>query len=248
MVYSDIYYLIHITNKDPTTFKSIRAKSCNDIDNDQFPGAYFTLVTKDNIETESYFPGEYCCIFSKKLLLQKNYHVNIVDNNGVITENNTYYPWNLNRAVERIKHNALHSMSMYERMNEVVFHDSVDMKYCCKIVKIVGSTMSEFIKFHEKGGLPGNLPHRAMTNAHPPDTTKLPFYCYTRDTPYFGTIRIPASSFRWYKMMARVAGINDASDCRTKAHCIEQINERRKQLCKHREKQQIDILKEYTMK
>lgn len=246
MALTDIYYLIHITDKDPTTFERLLSKPCNEPDNGQFPGVYFTLITKDNIDTESYFPGKYCCIFSKKLLLQKNYHINIVDNNGVITEKNTYYPWNITRAVERINHNAQHSTSMYERMNEVVFHDSVDMKYCCKIIT-ESSNLSELLKFYKKGGIPGHLPRRAMTTAEPPDMTKLPFYCYTRDTPYFGTIRVPNSSLRWYKMMTRVAGIDD-SRCKTKVACIEEINKRRKSLCKNRDKQNIEILKEYTMK
>ena len=97
----DIYYLIHTTNN----YKDWSELQTSSIDNwdDQFPGVYLTLITKYNIDSERLFPGKYVLIFSYELLKQKNYHINIRDYNGYITETNTYYPWNLNNAVQEIK-------------------------------------------------------------------------------------------------------------------------------------------------
>ena len=36
-------------------------------------------------------------------LLQKNYHINFQDYNGIITEKNTYFPWNLDKFTKKIK-------------------------------------------------------------------------------------------------------------------------------------------------
>lgn len=115
----------------------------------QFPGVYFTLITKDNLLTEELLTKSYCLIFSKNLLKQRNYHVNETDNNGFITENNTYFPWNLKEAVEEIKKNSLISSSEtginYRLMNEVIFHNPVPMEYCC--MEIDRSSISCLLEF-----------------------------------------------------------------------------------------------------
>ena len=129
----DIYYLIHTTNN----YKDWSELQTSSIDNwhDQFPGVYLTLITKYNIDSERLFPGKYILIFSYELLKQKNYHINIRDYNGNITETNTYYPWNLNRAVQEIKNIQNDEKKKYDTIwqsNEVVFHDPISMKYLCK--------------------------------------------------------------------------------------------------------------------
>jgi hypothetical protein len=71
----DIYYLVHATNKpDCVNWKELQTGEFNT--NDQFPGVYFSIITKDNIDTEKIFSQKYAMIFSKKLLQQKNYHIN----------------------------------------------------------------------------------------------------------------------------------------------------------------------------
>ena len=61
---------------------------------------------------------------------QKNYHINLTDYNGILTENNTYYPWSLNKFVNINKNTCI---SGKRTMNEIIFHDNINMKYCCKI-------------------------------------------------------------------------------------------------------------------
>jgi len=96
----------------------LRAPSCTKAENkDQFPGVYFSLVSKYNIDTESYFPAKYLYIFSKDLLKQKNYHMNIHDSNGSINESRTYFAWQLEQFVDKI----IEDPYKYN-MNEVVFH------------------------------------------------------------------------------------------------------------------------------
>lgn len=46
------------------------------------------------------FPGKHL------LLLQQNYHINLRDYNGNISEKNTYFPWNLEDAVHQININT----------------------------------------------------------------------------------------------------------------------------------------------
>ena len=94
----DIYYLIHATNNpDCLSWNELKVGDFNT--DDQFPGVYMSVITKHNIESESIYPGKYLMIFSKILLGQKNYHINLTDYNGILTENNTYYPWSLNKFV-----------------------------------------------------------------------------------------------------------------------------------------------------
>lgn len=42
-------------------------------------------------------------IISKKLLEQENYHINLRNYNGYINETNTYYPWELDTVVKKIR-------------------------------------------------------------------------------------------------------------------------------------------------
>ena len=86
----EVYYLVHTTNNpDCKKWSEIRAAPFN-VD-DQFPGVYFSIITKSNIDRERIYPGKYIMIFSKKLLMQKNYHINFTDYNGILTETNTYF-------------------------------------------------------------------------------------------------------------------------------------------------------------
>ena len=100
---------------------------------------YFSLITKYNRLTEKLFPGTECLLFSRNLLKQINYHINICDNNGFITEGNTFFPWNIEYALEKIRENANlpinEEVVNYHRMNEVIIHDDVLMDYLCQDMK-----------------------------------------------------------------------------------------------------------------
>ena len=128
-----IYYLIHTTNNpDCINWTELRTAEFNT--DDQFPGVYLSVITKDNVNKEYIFPGKYIIILSKKLLLQKNYHINLTDYNGIVSEKNTYFPWNLDKFMSKNRHLLL---SEKQSQTEVVFHDNIDMKYCCGIISIL---------------------------------------------------------------------------------------------------------------
>ena len=86
---NDVYYLVHVTKNYSEEWSELKPSSLNDY-KDQYPGVYFSIVTKKNINKIQLFPGKQILLFSKKLLEQKNYHINIKDYNGIISEKNTY--------------------------------------------------------------------------------------------------------------------------------------------------------------
>jgi len=169
----DILYLVHVTSKKykDDSNNLIWDKLNISIEDDQYPGCYFTLITKYNRLTEELFPGKYCLIFSRNLLKQLNYHINICDNNGFITEENTLFPWNLKKTVDKIKLNtnipASKEKINYHLMNEVVFHDPISMKYLCLDIPI--NFFSN--KF---------LPDYCINNKIKPDNSLLPYYYFTK--------------------------------------------------------------------
>ena len=234
----DIYYLIHTTdNPDCLNWKELKIGKYNV--HDQFPGAYLSIITKDNIDIEHLYPGKYIIIFSKKLLLQKNYHINFQDYNGIITEKNTYFPWNLEEFINKIKKES----SNKKLQNEVVFHDNIDMKYSCNIIGI----------FKKKLNIKTNifLPKMVIENNEEPDMTKIPFFCYPFEDIYTGMKPLSKSSKEWFIMMAKVCKINinknNDKNNYTNNDIIEKIKEKAHELYMNREKQNIKLLKNFTM-
>ena len=54
----DIYYLVHTTNNpNYNTWEYLKTAPFNT--DDQFPGVYFSIITKYNIDNEFIFPGKY---------------------------------------------------------------------------------------------------------------------------------------------------------------------------------------------
>lgn len=223
----DILYLVHITSKkykdenNKLIWKEIKTTGI-----DQHPGCYFSLITKYNRLTEKLFPGTECLIFSRNLLKQINYHINICDNNGFITEENTFYPWNLEEAIKKIKENANLPLDEdkvnYHRMNEVIFHDAISMDYLClDIPSKIFST--DF------------LPEYSIENEVNPNLTLLPFYCFAQpeeDNRY-------KSSIKFFKILAEVFDIDTNL---SKDEIINKIIEKAPFFQENRHLQNIDIL------
>jgi len=235
----DIYYLIHTTN-NYEDHSEIQTSSIDNWD-DQFPGAYFTLITKDNIDNERLFPGKYVLIFSNQLLKQKNYHINIRDYNGFITEKNTYYPWNLDEAIKVLKKNK-----KTRTANEVIFHDPVSMKYLCKVIKRprlieLKETSKKYKKLLEEPNY--YLPRKPLKNKIKPDESLEPFYCYPLENNYTGIDRMPPSSITFFKTMAKMCNIDSKLH---KKKIIENIKKQIPYLYLNREKQNIEVLKNFT--
>ena len=244
----DIYYLVHITNN----YKHWSELQTTSIDNwdHQFPGVYLTLITKYNIDSERLFPGKYVLIFSYELLKQKNYHINIRDYNGFITETNTYYPWNLNNAVEEIKNIQNDKKKKYDtiwHINEVVFHDPISMKYLCKVIKKPRLLdLQESDKEYQKLLLEPNyfLPKEPIKNNIEPDISKEPFYCYPLESNYTGAKPNQYSSISFFKMMAKLCKIDSKLN---KKKIIEEIKKKIPYLYSNRKEQNIQALKDFTM-
>lgn len=191
---SKIYYLIHITSDITPIMKSKKLKVSTNF-KDQFPGVYFSLVTSNNIDTESFFPGKHILIFSAKLLEQRNYHVNIQDHNGIISEKNTLFHWNLESNLSKFKGTFANPHS-----NEVVFHDDVPLSYLCKHIEKPVGTLTRDV-----------LPRKVYVNSTPPDKKLLPFYNYCDYKLYTGikTKYSGASSLRWFRMLAKVFEVSE---------------------------------------
>ena len=181
----DILYLIHSVN-NPFNINNINELIPSKIEKafEQFPGVYFSLITKNNIKTEPLYSYDNILIFSKKLLEQKNFHVNIRDYNGLINENNTFFSWELDKAVNIIN-NFDNDIG-----NEVVFHDPISIKYMCS-----------YIKSGSNNELPYNIDD---INIPLPDMSKIPFYCIPYENNYNGIQKLKISSKEFYIKMAKM--------------------------------------------
>jgi hypothetical protein len=223
----DIYYLVHTTKKYNEDWKELQTSNIDNFE-DQFPGVYLTLVTKDNIRKVSLFPGNTkILIFSNRLLEQQNYHINIRDYNGYISENNTYFPWNLNTAVHKINE----SENGEYIGHEVVFHDPIPMDYLCIVIDNVSSAVSPNAL----------LPNVPIKNKTAPDMTKEPFYCYPLEKNYTGIDPFPESSREFFVKMAKTCNVDITLPT---DEIINKIKKKIPYLYANRNKQQIKILKQ----
>jgi hypothetical protein len=219
----DIYYLIHTTNNPECISWDELKTGCFNTD-DQFPGVYMSVITKDNIENESIYPGKYIMIFSKILLNQINYHINARDYNGIIAEKNTYYPWNLREFLD-CKDKC--------SMNEIIFHDNIDIKYCLDIINATDADYKDL------------LPKTSIDSPElRPNISYLPFFCYPFEAMYSGINPLPTSSKEWYIMMSKMADIT-IDDNTNIDDIVEKIREKSEYLYMNRYKQKIMYLKEY---
>jgi hypothetical protein len=240
----DVLYLVHSVPKYDNT-KPYVELCPSSITYDQFPGVYFTLITKQNKFRESlYYPFNFL-IFSKKLLLQHNYHININDYNGYINQENTYFSWQLDDAVKKIAEIAAGSKSHVG--NEVIFHDPVSLKYLCLYIQNFHNVPYEikpkrdFTMLHSIF-----LPDHELYTNEPPDMTKIPFYCIPNESYYTGGDEFKISSRMFYKKMAEMCNIK-VSKKDTRDQIVDKIREIYPSLYNKRETLNIDVFKDYTI-
>jgi len=236
----NILYLIHTTTNYNNNWNELKPSSVNEI-NHQFPGVYFTLITKDNLKTEGLYGYKTLLIFSKKLLEQENYHINIHDYNGFINEKNTYFPWNLNKAVKKIKKIT---KKKYYTGNEVIFHDAIPMKYLCIVINNISINKEINYKYDIKLGTL-ILPHYEIYNDELPDKSKIPFFCHPLESNFTGTDKYKLSSNNFYKKMAILCNINKEQ---TRKKIIEDIKKKMLELYNNREQQNLKEFKLLTNK
>ncbi len=229
----DVLYLVHTTSKKYKDDKGcVKWKEIKISGTDQHPGSYFSLITKDNRLTEKLFPATECLVFSRNLLKQINYHINMCDNNGFITEGNTFFPWSLQEAVEKIRENTALPLEEenvnYHRMNEVVFHDPIPMDYLC-------------LELETQFFLNDFLPEQPIENNVKPNLSLLPFYCFA---PIKGINRYESSS-EFFIRIAELCNINmnmNMDNPLFKDEIIGKIVEKSRFLQENRHLQNMDIL------
>lgn len=215
-----VLYLLHTTSHFDNKLDELKPSSVDDI-NDQFPGVYFSIITKNNLEDQELFSNKNLLIFSKRLLEQENYHINIRDYNGFINEKNTYYPWNLNKAIKKInmKKNTI---------NEIIFHDPISFKYLCLNISV--NKIKIDIDINKL------LPKIEIYNNEEPDKTKIPFYCNPLEDNYSGIDKFKLSSKKFYKKMAILCNINTK---KSREQIIADIKEKMVYYYNNREKQNL---------
>lgn len=189
----EVLYLIHSTDNS-FDINDIIELIPSKLENaeEQFPGVFFSLITKNNIHNEPLYLNDNILIFSKKLLEQKNYHINIRDYNGWINETNTFFSWQLDKAVNIIN-NIDNDIG-----NEVVFHDPISIKY-----------LVSYIKSGSNKDLPNEI---NSINIPEPDMTKIPFYCIPYENNYTGIEKLKISSKEFYIKMAKMCLIENTQE------------------------------------
>lgn len=216
---NEVYYLLHTTDKHYNEFIDNELK-VSKIDKYQFSGVYFSLIGKFNYGKEFLMSNKYFYIFPIDLLLElKNYHLNIVDYNGGITENNTYYSFNLNKGLS-----ALLADTNY--MNEVIFHDNISLNYCCYFSSFAQDILPE-IQFKK----PINNPKLSSL---------LPFYAFSNEDIYNGIQIKNKSSEEWFKKLALLANINPNQ---SSIKIINELRQKMELLNINRHLQQLELFK-----
>jgi len=235
----DILYLVHSAKNYNDSWTELKTSSLDEF-NYQFSGVYFSLITKDNLKKEGLFGNNNILIFSKKLLEQENYHINIHDYNGLINEENTYFPWNLDKAVKKIRKIAKNKE--FYIGNEVIFHDNIPMKYLCMVIKKISLDYNIDTKYNISSSAVF-LPHYEIYNSEEPDKTKIPFYCHPMEDNFGGRGKNKLSSNKFYKNMAILCNINPQL---SRTEIIEEIKKKMMDLYYNREKQKLKEFKLLT--
>jgi hypothetical protein len=254
----DIYYLIHTTdNPDFINWNELKVSDTNSFiytNEYQFPGIYFSLVTKQNIDYLSLYPGKYILFFSRDLLLQQNYHINFYDHNGMITEYNTFYPWNIDKFLEKQNQYIQNNINKRIRFtSEVVFHNNISLQKLCSYIEkpklkidykvdSIERILNKIDKINTL--LPRNIFLNMNTNINT-NTNQIPFYCYPFENVYPIETNFKKSSINWFKMIAQMCNIQ-INENYTIEHIQEKIKIESKNIYNNREKQNLELLKSYT--
>jgi len=162
----------------------------------EFPGVCTTLITKNTLDCayQQLYPGDVVLFLSRRLLEQRNYHLNIDDNWGCISEWNTVYPWQLTRFLKR--NGLAKAMREFEDHmgNEVVFHDLIPWSMVCySRPRIVLAN-------------PDTWPSWPLFTAAQPDMCKQPFFLHS-------LIDITEASLQHLKAVAALVNPEVADSC-----------------------------------
>lgn len=184
---------------------------------EEFPGAYFTLVTEHNIRQIVPFSCTSRCslgVFALDLLKQRNWHFNITDKFGQISSAETLFPWQMDE-IERVT-------SRTYRMNEVVFHDPVPLDpFLVRVIHVTppaDKSTTAFYPFVKNLGRQELDPDGVLPALNP----ALPLYCWP--SFYAERLKSKSASFRrvWENALAETCGIDLAATKTQNAQLIKQ--------------------------
>jgi hypothetical protein len=256
----DIYYLIHTTD-DPNfmNWSELKVSDKNSFiytDNEQYPGVYFSIVTKQNIDYLSLYPGKYILFFTRDILFQSNYHINFYDHNGMITEHNTFYPWNIEQFLEKQNEFINNVDKVTDRFtSEVIFHDNISIQHLCSYMekprlKIDYKNDTIDTIFDKIYSLNSLLPRKTFTLTSPIQyknncINHIPFYCYPFENIYPVETKFEKSSLNWYKMMAKICDIQITEEDSIST-IQEKIQYESKNIHRSRERQNLEVLRNYS--
>jgi hypothetical protein len=139
-IYTDYErYLNKINSRGVYSYQTFDFNKPYEVSDDQFPGIYMHLA--HDINKISISKNQVLIIFPLELLLQKNWHFNLSDKNGIIGYD-TYFHNNITNMPSRseiLKH--YDDIDINYIGNELIFHDaiplnnSIEFKYSAKCIK-----------------------------------------------------------------------------------------------------------------
>lgn len=189
---------------------------------EEFPGIFMNYITENDVHDSIRYWGDIMLVFSKKLLNQNNYHINIIDNNGYISENLTFFKFNIDKMP-----NQKDVVDFYEKIymdypgNEIVFHDKIHISSLCeiwvdkkenyhKLIKQIPKKYINLVKIKRKYPKSVKCPNKIKI-----DTESLPFLLsldFMKSSyfkAYYPYKNKTTSSKTFYKKMCHLANITD---------------------------------------
>ena len=222
-LYTNIERVKHNSNSNGVL--STKSSSYKETDFvNEFPGVYTSPITESNIGKHPKYYGPIIFCFSNKLLQQKNYHINITDNNGRITENITYFPHNID-TLPNLTDAEKYYKQHYDAYPsaEVIFHDKININLICEIwcldletyniiIKNISKEFKNYIKIKiskKNTNIKCNIDEKYL------DLQSLPFYISIDcNRTGFNKLLYPCktkenSSTTHYKKILRIANIDE---------------------------------------
>jgi len=189
---------------------------------DEFPGVFMDYITENDVHNSIRYWGDIMLVFSNKLLNQNNYHINIIDNDGYISENLTFFKFNIDKMP-----NQKDVIDFYKNMymdypgNEIVFHDKIHINSLCeiwvnnkenynKLIKQIPNKYIDLVKIKRKYPKSVKCPNKIKI-----DTESLPFLLSLdfmksgKFKAYYPYKNKTKSSKTFFKKMCYLANITD---------------------------------------
>lgn len=219
------------------------------IDMHEFPGIYLSFITKDHIDNYISYWGEdnIILVFGKELLNQKNYHANIIDSNGRIAENLTYFPHNIDK-MPNMKEVIKYYEDEYDDYpgNEIIFHNGIPTNLISEIWVNNKDTKNKLINILKKNNLKEYVDLVSVVTKYPNKTIhipnnklqyldkSLPFFTYYLDNgttgyykKYYPCKNKTKSSKTFLEKIAKIARLEDNMKNIDREELVKKFNRKR---------------------